>query len=375
METFSITSQTDLIGIVPHVLGYPPSDSLVVLTTARAPDGARLLGVCMRLDFDLVTAAAVDRAAASALAASLREADTVECAYSILYSDALAEALGYGSGPAEPGAAEILRTGVERVCDALQAAGIEVSAPVWVGRGLRGMCEGGAAEALPGLSAAVASHMAEQGSRVSEDFGHAAALPEPPAQLLAEVAVLRAASPDALALLAAVLSDAVAVYDVARSAPGSARPVPSAAAVLAFEELTDDLWVRDLLQMVLGFEHPQLGPERLRSMTAEEFTVEIVEAEDRIALAAQMAGLSEVRPDMQLAEAGVDYLRAVAGAVALSALPAVLAMLAWAEWARARHSFAAHYAQAALALDPDYSLAQLMLRASEAGMPPAWMRG
>jgi len=372
MKTSAITSQADLIGAVPQLLGYPPQNSLVVLTAHRQSGGGQLMGVCMRFDFDLQVAAGLDEGAARGLARTLSRADTVDRVFPFVFSDDVPAALGLAGADRDDTVFALYEKATAYVCDALVEQGVQVYAPAWVGCGMTGPMD------RPGRAARLQHSTGRKPvdlgtGPVQADFGQAAALPRPVAEVAQRVSLLRPEEPDPARLIEAIMADVVALYDSAQRGARAEPVAPSPLAIIAFEVLTEDLWVRDLIEMMLGFDHPQLPPDLLRTMSGEEFARTVIAQGDRVDMAAQMIGLSERRPDMQLTKLAADYLRAVASYVDVETLPTVLSMIAWFEWARARHSFAAHYAQAALDLDPRYSLAGLMLRAADAGMPPAWL--
>lgn len=301
-----------------------------------------------------------------------------------------------GSSPQCAGA--VFASPIALISQVLEDSGVSVSQAVWVGRGRSGpiptpqghgcSCRGGCdgekhpperddtafcghqrhdVEDLEPLNPAVSRALDLQGAVASRDLAHAAALPQPSPLHLRVIDAQRATAHSFSELIGAIMSDVVDVHDHRRAR------VPRPLAVLGFEALRGRLWVRDLVQMMLGFDHPQLSPDILRTMNGQALLRRFGDRPDRLELAGEMSGLSARRPEPLLADAAVKYMVGMCSYVEVEALPTVLAMTAWLEWTRARHSFAQHYATAALDLDAHCTLAALVLQAATRGLPPAWL--
>jgi hypothetical protein len=78
------------------------------------------------------------------------------------------------------------------------------------------------------------------------------------------------------------------------------------------------------------------------------------------------------RPDPARITAGIALLSAVTARAPRSARPAALCSLAWLQWALGRGSVAGSLAQQALAIDPGYGFAGLLLTVLDAGRLPEW---
>src|SRR5699024_9214928 len=138
--------------------------------------------------------------------------------------------------------------------------------------------------------------------------------------------------------------------------------------VMAVDALLTKKWSRDALEMILSFDHPDFPPARLARLDGDGLCA-LAHRIGRSAEAAQnLVGLSPRPPrprDILIAIAffkeylplGHPQVRATAYAV-----------IAWYEWALGGATMAENYAQAALELDPDHRLAQLITHAAVNGL-------
>jgi hypothetical protein len=78
------------------------------------------------------------------------------------------------------------------------------------------------------------------------------------------------------------------------------------------------------------------------------------------------------RPDPIRITTGITILTAVTARAPKSARPAPLCVLAWLHWALGRGSVAGLLVEQALAIDPDYGFARLLLTMLDAGRLPEW---
>lgn len=85
-----------------------------------------------------------------------------------------------------------------------------------------------------------------------------------------------------------------------------------------------------------------------------------------------MLGLGEERPDSGRIERAIALLKTLVAMAPRSARPAPLCMLAWLSWALGRGSVAGIFIDAALAIDPGYSMAGLLDAVVCSGYLPEW---
>src|SRR5699024_6838681 len=142
---------------------------------------------------------------------------------------------------------------------------------------------------------------------------------------------------------------------------------------LAVDGLPATQWSRDALEMSLSFDHPDFPPARLARLDGDALCA-LSHRIGRSAEAAQhLVGLSPRPPrprDIQIAIAffkeylplGHPQVRATAYAV-----------IAWYEWALGGSTMAENYALAAIELEPEHRLAQLITHAVVNGLLPRWL--
>ena len=70
MNAYTVTQPSDLIGLVPHILGYTPTDSLVLVTGTRHGDRGEV-GLTVRFDFVFSEAAHLDADDLTAIVATV----------------------------------------------------------------------------------------------------------------------------------------------------------------------------------------------------------------------------------------------------------------------------------------------------------------
>jgi hypothetical protein len=85
-----------------------------------------------------------------------------------------------------------------------------------------------------------------------------------------------------------------------------------------------------------------------------------------------MLGLGEERPDAGRIERAIALLKTLVAMAPRSARPAPLCMLAWLSWSLGRGSVAGIFIDAALAIDPGYSMAGLLDAVVCSGYLPEW---
>jgi hypothetical protein len=85
-----------------------------------------------------------------------------------------------------------------------------------------------------------------------------------------------------------------------------------------------------------------------------------------------MLGSVSRRPDPERIERGIELLKTLVATAPKRARPAPLCMLAWLSWALGRSSVAGIFIDQALAIDPGYGMARLLLTVVSAGHLPEW---
>jgi hypothetical protein len=374
----------EFLSLVPHLLGYVPSQSLVLIPF----DGSRSLGA-MRFDLPSAGPDALDAAASTVLGIVCRvpQADAVAA---IAYTDA-----GFADGDGMPHLD--LFDALRRRAD---ACGLGITDALCVGR------DGWGSLLDPDCPAA---------GRPLSDLASspAADLPAPaPGRDQASGAELPPADPatrerTARALIAldrgvALLCGGDSAEPAADSADGAGdaasvvddpdRVDPRALATVCrlddlptlFEEAlswpVDDLDPYDVAAMAWCLARPSLrdvalvqwsgaigdGDEafdaQLRWESGEEYPVH---------LAMRMWG-EGARPDPDRLERALELTRRVAAASPRAVRPGALAMCAWISWALGRSTHADVYASLACEIEPDHGLSEIVRSFVHAGHLPDW---
>lgn len=378
MNAYTVTQPSDLIGVVPHLLGYTPQDSLVLVTGRNRPGRRGEIGLTVRFDFGFSQAAHLDPEDLALIVSTLEHAEDASCVFPLLFSDEVPTALGLAGEPESELLFDHFRLPALLICQALNEAGYEVADPLWAGLGHCGSLEDPAVTFDRSVSteAEVAVRLIADGSSHAADFAAAASHPAADPDLLAEIARARRRALPNPQLFDAALGDMLGLHRLAVDLDRTIYDVADVltpAGVLGIERMTEELWSRDCIEMVLGFDHPDFTPQRLGALQEGDFYHYAEPIARSVRAAELMIGLSPERPDFELTAYTVAYLGCLVPAVDDRHRAPVLAMLAWMEWARGRNSFADHYATQSLDLDPEYSLAHLISTAVTRGMPPRWM--
>jgi hypothetical protein len=85
-----------------------------------------------------------------------------------------------------------------------------------------------------------------------------------------------------------------------------------------------------------------------------------------------MLGTTRVRPDPDRCDRAIELLKTVVAMAPRSARPAPLCILSWLSWALGRGSVAGIFVDQALAINPQYSMAQLLFTLIGSGHLPDW---
>ncbi|SMY12578.1 DUF4192 family protein [Brevibacterium jeotgali] len=383
MDTERVTHGPDLVGIVPHLLGYPPEDSLVLVTATRTADGTGQIGPSLRVDLTVEKARRLDAPAVRRFTAPLcavPEADTI---FPVLYSDVLADFhLRWDDREPMPdadlAAVELLLTALDTVTDVLGDMGFAVFPVLWSGSGDCGEVGMTETSSLDSVRPAAATRgLGAASTLVAESFASCVRVPEPDAATAAAVDALRRERFADAELVDGLVSEALLLD--ARAHARAAGEVPDVSlvvdprAVLAVERLCRRVADRDIIQMLLAGDHPDFSAARLRNFSPGTFLPYARRCVDAGGAAEHIVGLAPDPPRHVALAESVGWLRHCLPLVIDDVRPDVLALIAWFEWARGRMSFAEHYVECALSDDPDHRLASMLRRAIDDGIPPRWL--
>lgn len=382
MNAQRITHGPDLVTIVPHLLGYSPADSLVLVTAMTTREGVGLLGPSIRINFRAGDMASLDDAAVIRSTAPLRAVTDADTVFPVVFSDVLADFhLDWDARDPVAGhdlfAVEALFDGIRLVEEHLHGYGFRVFPALWSGRGSCGMFyDPEATTPEPPPSPAVTS-LAQASAPVADSFASSVSPRVPEAGTVAALAALRREHfsddelVDGLVAEALLLESRSCVRE--QGAPPGSPVIVDPLAVLALERLCERAEDRDIVQMLLAGDHPSFTPERIRAFGPGRFLGYARSCVAKRDAALHIVGLSHAPPRHEALAESIEWLRTCAALVSDDVQADVHALIAWFEWARGRMSFADHYATCALTEREGHRLARLIRRAVDEGMPPRWM--
>lgn len=374
MHTTARTSE-DLVGIVPHALGYTPERSLVAIIIATDSEGVSRCETTLRIDFDLETAAHIVRESGQRISRLITDACTPTGVFLVLYDE---EYLGDDDLEIHRG---LIRAAIDEIALALEGARVDTLGAWWVSENRFGRIDDPTDAGAP-LEAAASSPCA------TELIAGGSNPVSGPTDL-----VVRPVSPEAWTEFRGADADdwldPDASFDVLREAyprldalrrsdddidRAVLDEIMSPSMVLAIDSILSRKWSRDALEMILSFNHPDFAPAEVLRCRPGDLVVRARKHGSSPASALEIVGLSDRRPsprDLRLATEFLErYLPWGHPLVRANAY----AVIAWFEWASGGSTMAEQYALAALTIDDDHVMAGLVLRAVEAGYLPQWLR-
>lgn len=315
--THKATQPSDFLAAVPAMLGYQPSESVVVIPFA----GLRTIGA-MRFDLPSVENAAHLATVAAGLVCKVESATGLAV---VVYGE---------RAQAEAVTEAITRTAAE--------CGLSVIERFYVTGGGWGLIGNDAVSPMPEVPENLAAMATESDQRAGAN------LPEIDEAFAREVAE---ALPSDLGIHLAMLDiDPLDLFEGSLSWDGSSLEAQSAAAMIA---MMNRPALRDvaLVQWAHGF---AVGESALDAQIAWQDG-----AEYPTHLAAVMWGEGP-RPDADRLMAALTACRHLAALAPKSAQVGPLAAAAWLSWALGRSTHADVYSRRALAIDPDHGLSQIV---------------
>lgn len=362
------------LSLVPHLLGFQPSSSLVVVPFA----GRRSLGA-MRVDLPTGDLDDLDRAAATIVGMVCRIPDADGLTAIVYTPDSAAEGL-----PGVPLLAAVSRAA--DVCGLLVADLLSVGADGW-GSHLDTACPAGGRALHEIDDAARGAGAPPDPAPVLEHHTAGAELPR-------RSAAERRAVGRALHAFEAALAVVCGIPRVGRRTPARGDEAVDTDALAAVCELDDP---PRLFEAALTLDPATLDPGRVALLTwclsrpALRDVALVQWATDADGGAAALDAqhrwedgedyperLGRIMwgdgdgPDPDRLRRALAVVREVAALAPRRLRPGPLALCAWLSWALGRSSHAASYAQHALEIDPDHGLAEIMLSFVQVGHLPDW---
>ncbi len=395
MDTPAKTAE-DLIGIVPHTLGYTPESSLVAILVVTDDDGVQSCGTTLRVDFDLETAAMTLAEGGEWLRDLVCRACEPSGVFLILYDEGYTPA---GSSPErdrayldEDGTGDsvgddyarmhrgLVRAATDEMATALADGGITTLCAWWVSGGLFGRIDDSEDMGTDiGLaqSSACATELVSTGSAPAAGPD---ALVVKPADA-AEAAAFRSAGHGGELSLAAAFDRLGELYPQLLELRGREeaidrerlRSLVTPDAVRVLDRLLAAKWSRDVLEMILSFDHPDFLPKRMCRFGPGELARHARRCGTSRLAAEQMIGLSPRAPRTRDLLLSIDLLEAYVRWADPAVVPTAYGVIAWFHWTLGGSTMAEQYALAALELDADHAMAQLIISAVSQGYLPQWL--
>lgn len=361
------------LSLVPHLLGFRPRNSLVVVPFA----GRRSLGA-MRVDLPAGDLDDLDRAAATIVGMVCRIPDADGLTAIVYSSDSATDGL-----PGVPVLAAVSRAA--DVCGLRVADLLSVGADGW-GSHLDGACPSGGRPLQEIDDAAESAGAPPEAATVLADHTAGAELPR-------RSAAERRVVGSALRTLETALAVVCGIPSVGRR--GSARDgAVDAYALAAACELDDP---PRLFESALALDPAALEPARaallswclarpaLRDVALVQWATDAgggaaaleaqrrwEEGEDYPERLGRIMWGDGDGPDPERLQRALAVVREVAALAPRRLRPGPLALCAWLSWALGRSSHAASYAERALEIDADHGLAEIMLSFVQVGHLPDW---
>lgn len=400
----------DIIGIVPHTLGYTPRNSLVALIVGSAESGAQTSSTTLRIDFCRETAARILAEGGQWYVDLVLRAGTVSGVFLILYDedyehiDPFADeatgpfgagtvgSLGAGAGERQAQAAgdadaeyaAVHRGLVHAAIDELAAAfvnvGVDTLSAWWVSRERFGRIDEDGYLSTPLIAAttsACATELVASGSNPVES-PEELVIPPMDAEAFAHSRGGRTDdwmdTEEAFAILAEIYPrlEAMRIDDesINEAEVNGLLDLPT---VMAVDTLLAQKWSRDALEMILSFDHPDLPPALVARLDGHELCA-LAHRIGRSAEAAQhLVGLSPRPPRPRDIMVAITFFKEYLPLGHPEVRATAYAVIAWYEWALGGSTMAENYAQAAIDLDPGHRLAQLITHAVVHGLLPRWL--
>ena len=378
-EIIRLSQPRDLIALIPYRLGFHPAESAVLVAVSLTPDGRKEVGLVARMDLaDL--GGPLSGAAAAAVLAGHVAAQEPDDLHLVLYT-----------GEPED---DRLHDVVDNLADALDEALWPLAPdldPWWVGpRGWGHLdpCSccpplGHPLDLLSASPAAVA--MVTAGCAAAEDRSQLAVVRSRDGDALATAYAAAEAERERLQSVRRACGGAPLVRGAAFGVPG-ARPARDQEPLLRWREEAARLWdaavvtgpgpgsrpapdVLGRLLVVLGDKVVRDAVVAATMEAAEGCTADFLHPDTVV-----RAFETELTPDPAVVGRATTLAHAVAAHAEPGGGGAALGALAYLAWWGNEGARADVVARQALQEEPGHRLAELVVAALEAGMPPTWVR-
>ncbi|WP_166972325.1 DUF4192 family protein [Brevibacterium atlanticum] len=396
METPARTPE-DIIGIIPHTLGYIPRDSLVAVIIGTETNGSQSSSTTLRVDFTLETAADILRRGGSGYVDLIGRACAVTGVFLVVYDEGyqpITPLAGHDDEPtiAEAAAADgvdledaavhrgLVRAAIDELAQSFASAGIDTLCAWWVSQKQFGRIDDDGDDSTPLIAATTspcATELIAAGSNpvgtpqelviapmTAEAFAHSRRGRTDEWMGMDEAFVILA---DVFGRLDAIRTDDEPI-DVTRLQAMLDLPT-----VMAIDVLLAEKWSRDALEMILSFDHPDFPPALVAGLDGEQLCDRSRRFSARAESAQEIVGLSARAPRPRDVMLTIAFLKEYLPRCHPRVRADTYAVIAWFEWALGGSTMADSYARAATDIDPEHGLAKLVVRAVRLGFLPRWL--
>ncbi|WP_210602411.1 DUF4192 family protein [Brevibacterium oceani] len=428
METPARTPE-DIIGIIPHTLGYIPRDSLVAVIIGTETNGSQSSSTTLRVDFTLETAADILLTGGSGYVDLIGRACAVTGVFLVVYDEGyqpispltgsgdqptIAEAAGSRivptpaetaptadegaeTAPAETTPAEttpadgadcedaavhrgLVRAAIDELAQSFASAGIDTLCAWWVSQEQFGRIDDDGDDSTPLIAATTSPCATELIAAGSNPVGTPQELVIAPMTAQAFAHSRRGhtdewmGTDDAFVILADVYArlDAIRADDepIDVTHLHAMLDLPT---VMAIDALLAEKWSRDALEMILSFDHPDFPPSLVTRLDGEQLCDRSRRFSARSESAQEIVGLSARAPRPRDVMLTIAFLKEYLPMCHPRVRADTYAVIAWFEWALGGSTMADSYARAATDIDPEHGLAKLVVRAVRLGFLPRWL--
>ncbi|MGZ1491974.1 DUF4192 family protein [Brevibacterium sediminis] len=373
----------DIIGIIPHTLGYTPRRSLVAVIVGTELNGSQTSSTTMRIDFDRESAAQTLSQGGGWYADLVMRAGTVTGVFLVLYDDDYQPVSAFGAG-ADAEYAEVhrglIRAAIDELAITFASRSVDTLSAWWVNQEHFGRIDEDGYDCTPLIEAttsACATELVAGGSNPVNDPEDLVIAPMP-ADAFADSRRGHAeewmGTDEAFAILAEVYPrlDAMRCEEDAID-EARIHDLMDLPTVMALDTLLVEKWSRDALEMILSFDHPDFPPSLVKGLDGDELIVMSRRVVSQARAAQQLVGLSARAPRPRDIMLTIAFLKDYLQAGHPRARANTYAVIAWFEWSLGGSTMALNYARAALGLEAEHGLAELIVSAVDMGCLPRWL--
>jgi hypothetical protein len=396
MRTPARTAE-DIIGIVPHTLGYTPRSSLVAVIVGTEGNGAQSSSTTLRIDFNRETAADIITEGGGWYANLISRVGVITGLFFLVYDedyipvDDPDEVDDHGPDPDgaddhDPDAEyadihrRIVRAAIDELAMTFGARGIDILSAWWVSHDRFGRIDEDGRSSTPLIEATSSACAAELVASGSNPVGAAEDLVIAPVAADVFSRSRRGRTDEWMSIEEAFVVFAE-LYPRLEAMRGGDEPFDEARlhalmdlpAVMALDALLAEKWSRDSLEMILSFDHPAFLPTHISALDGPGLQAACRTLSREPSAAHELIGLSARAPQPRDVLLSIAFLKEYLPVGHPHVRATAYAVIGWFEWALGGSTMANNYALAALKLDPEHKLAQLIDQAVSLGFLPRWL--